>query len=293
MSWLSIRFQEKFAAVAVCFREKKIKIVRIVGTHSFSTMLIDTHAHICDPSFDPDRQAVLERAATAGIDAVIGVGENLADAERNLALADRYPMIWPAAGLYPTVLDMDQAEDMQAFIRRERSRLIAIGEVGLDFWMVKEEFGRAIQKKIFKSFIELSKELDLPLNVHSRSAGKHAIKQLLESDARRVQLHAFDGKASAAMPAVEAGFFFSVPPSVVRSRQKQKLVKQLPMASLLVETDSPVLGPDPKIRNEPANLAVSVNAIAEIKHFSQEAVMSAISDNAQRLYNYKEIKLCE
>jgi len=247
-------------------------------------LLVDTHAHICDPSFEPDRQAVLERAAAAGIDAVIGVGENLADAERNLALAQRYSMIWAAAGLYPTILDMDQAEDMQALIRRERRRLVAIGEVGLDFWVVKEESARHIQQEIFKWFIELSKELDLPLNVHSRSAGKHVVRMLLESNARRVQLHAFDGKTSAALPAVEAGFFFSVPPSVVRSRQKQKLVKNLPLASLLVETDGPVLGPDPKMRNEPANLMVSVKAIAEVKQISEDEVLTAVAENTARLY---------
>ena len=80
-----------------------------------------------------------------------------------------------------------------------------------------------------------------------------------------MQLHAFDGKASAALPAVEAGYFFSIPPSVVRSRQKQKLVKQLPLTCLLVETDSPVLGPEPGVRNEPANLPLAIRAIAEIK----------------------------
>ena len=163
-------------------------------------------------------------------------------------------MVKPAAGLYPTFLDCDQAEKMHAFIRSHRAQLAAIGEVGLDHWAVKEETDRELQREIFKNFIRLSQELGLPLNVHSRSAGRHVVAMLLEEGATRVQLHAFDGKASAALPAVEAGYFFSIPPSVVRSRQKQKLVKQLPLTCLLVETDSPVLGPEPGVRNEPANL---------------------------------------
>jgi len=124
----------------------------------------------------------------------------------------------------------------------------------------------------------------LPLNVHSRSAGRHAIALLLEHNAKKVQLHAFDGKASAALPAVEAGFFFSIPPSIVRSRQKQKLVKQLPLSCLLVETDSPVLGPSPDERNEPANSVISINAIAEIKNISKEEVMETVFDNTCRLF---------
>jgi len=83
---------------------------------------------------------------------------------------------------------------------------------------------------------------------------------------------------------VEAGYFFSIPPSVVRSRQKQKLVKQLPLSCLLVETDSPVLGPEPAVRNEPANLALSVQAIAEIKSLPIQAVAEAVAANTTRLY---------
>ncbi|MBW2411666.1 MAG: TatD family hydrolase [Deltaproteobacteria bacterium] len=97
-------------------------------------------------------------------------------------------------------------------------------------------------------------------------------------------MHAFDGKASAAMPAVEAGFYFSIPPSVVRSRQKQKLVKNLPLPCLRVETDSPVLGPTRDERNEPANVLISINAVAEIKGVSEAKVIEAVTENTRRLY---------
>ena len=246
--------------------------------------LVDTHTHICDSSFDPDRKDVLERASEAGIGAVIALGEDMADARRNIELADSHPMIRPAAGLYPTILDLDQAQQMQSFVRKERSKLVAIGEVGLDFWAVKEEPQKELQKEILKDFISLSRELDLPLNIHSRSAGRHTVALLLEHGATRVQMHAFDGKASVALPAVEAGFYFSIPPSVVRSRQKQKLLKHLPLSCLLVETDSPVLGPDPGKRNEPANVAVSVKAIAESKNIREGEVIEAVAENAKLLY---------
>ena len=246
--------------------------------------IVDTHAHICDSAFEADRGEVLKKAAGAGIGAIIAMGEDMADARRNIELADEHPIIFPAAGLYPTILDLDQAEQMHSFIRSERSKLVAIGEVGLDFWVVKEEPQKDLQKEILKSFISLSQELDLPLNIHSRSAGRNAVALLLENGATRVQMHAFDGKASAALPAVEAGYFFSIPPSVLRSRQKQKLVKHLPLSCMLVETDSPVLGPDPKKRNEPANITIAIKAIAELKSASEDKVLEAVSDNTRRLY---------
>jgi TatD DNase family protein len=247
-------------------------------------LLVDTHAHLCSAEFAHDLADVLCRAQRAGVGAVIAVGETLEDADRTLVLAKTHPMIRSAAGLYPTVLEPDQAAAMIEFIRRHREKLSAIGEVGLDYWAVKEEADRELQREIFKGFIRLSRELGLPLNVHSRSAGRHVVAMLLEEGATRVQLHAFDGKASAALPAVEAGYFFSIPPSVVRSRQKQKLVKQLPLTCLLVESDSSVLGPESGVRNELANLPFAVRAIAEIKSRPEQSVAQAVSENTARLY---------
>jgi TatD DNase family protein len=247
-------------------------------------LLVDTHTHICDPVFDKDRDTVLDAAAQAGVGAVIAVGETLDDAARNLELAQQHAMIRPAAGLYPTILDLDQAERMAAFIRDNRSVLVAIGEVGLDYWKVKGTEGRARQREIFGRFIDLSNELDLPLNVHSRSAGRHAVNLLLAANAVKVQLHAFDGKAAAALPAVEAGYFFSIPPSVVRSRQKQKLIRRLPLTSLLVETDSPVLSPAPGTRNVPANLLTAIDAVAKIKEIHVQEVVAQVAENTRRLY---------
>lgn len=246
--------------------------------------LIDAHAHLCDPVFDRDRDEVLARARQAGVGAVVAVGEDLPDARQNLLLAAAHPMIKAAAGLYPTHLDPAQAEEMTALIRRRRGDLAAVGEVGLDFWAVQDPADRQVQRQIFKLFIDLAGELDLPLNVHSRSAGRHALAMLFENGARRVQMHAFDGKAATALPGVEAGYFFSIPPSVVRSRQKQKLVARLPLECLLVETDSPVLGPEPGRRNEPANLTLAVKAIAEIKSLPEAQVAEAVTANTVRLY---------
>jgi TatD DNase family protein len=246
--------------------------------------IIDTHTHICDPVFDRDRKAVIERAKDKGITTIIAVSETIEDAKRNLELAVQHPELRPVAGLYPSHLDLDHAEEMITFIRKEKDRLIGIGEVGLDYWLVKEESEREIQQEIFCRFIDLSLELDLPLNIHSRSAGRHVISLLHEKGAKKVHLHAFDGKAATALPAVEAGYYFSVPPSVVRSRQKQKLVKQLPLSCLMVETDSPVLGAEPGQRNEPANILFSIETIAEIKGLNEGDLKEIALENTKNLY---------
>ena len=269
-------------------RQVRLHLCRAPGQRARLGRAVQEHrphpSRLCDPAFDPDRDRVLENAGRAGVSAVICVGENLSDAEKNLELAVRHSIIRPAAGIYPTLLDLDLAAKMSQFIRDHRKTLVAIGEVGLDYWMVKLEPDREIQREIFRSFIKLSNELGLPLNVHSRSAGKQAISALLECSATGVQLHAFDGRFATALPALEAGFFFSVPPSIVRSEQKKKLVKKLPLWSLLIETDSPVLGPVPQARNEPANALIAVKAITELKGLSEAEVMETVAENTQRLY---------
>jgi TatD DNase family protein len=130
----------------------------------------------------------------------------------------------------------------------------------------------------------LSNELDLALNVHSRSAGHYTVDLLLAAGARRVLMHAFDGKASHAVRAAESGFLFSVPPSVVRSEQKQKLVRRLPLGSLCLESDSPVLGPEREARNEPANLTFARDFIARAHGVSPERVDETTSTSARRLF---------
>jgi TatD DNase family protein len=251
------------------------------------SFLVDTHAHLGSPEFELDLDQVLERAKRIGISTIIAVSETLADARRNLDLAAMHPpMVRAAAGLYPTYLEPDAAAEMRRLIRENRQRLVAIGEVGLDYRIVEDEAAREIQREIFRGFIDLSDELDLPLNIHSRSAGKHAVTMLLARGARRVQLHGFDGKAASAMPAVEAGYFFSIPPSVIRSPQKQKLVRHLPLSCLLLESDSPVLGPNPRERNEPSNLLIALETIAELKGIHPDEVRETIADNVTRLYDF-------
>ena len=247
-------------------------------------MLVDVHCHLTSAEFSDDLGAVLDRAHRAGVTKMICVGETAADNREVLALADGFPELLPALGHYPAHLDEDMADRTEALIRAHRDEIVAIGEVGIDHWLAKDAETRARQHQLFSRFVRLAAELDLPLSVHSRSAGHHVLTLLTELGARRVCLHAFDGKAKYARQAAEAGFYLSVPPSVVRSPQKQRLVAAVPLSRLLLETDAPVLGPERDERNEPANVLHSVRMVAEIKGEDSRAVREACAENTRALF---------
>ena len=249
--------------------------------------LIDVHCHLADPCFDRDRDEVVKRALDSGVVAIVTSSQSLEEALKTAELCKRHRgVLYHSAGLDPCLLNEEAVLQVAKFIKRNRDQLVAIGEVGLDFHKVVERDRKEKQHKIFSFWISLARELDLPLVVHSRSAGKYAVEQLLAEGAERVLMHAFDGKVGYAIKAASRGFFFSIPTSVVYSQQKQKLVKHLPLESLMVETDSPVLGPKPG-RNEPANLHYAVEKIAEIKGISIEKVAEITFRNATAFFEIK------
>lgn len=255
--------------------------------------MIDCHAHLAISEFDADREAVIERARDAGVECIVVVGEDAEDDRRVLDVCARHSnRLKPCVGIHPDrfaedrpLPDHDAIQTVIELARVHRTRLIAIGEVGLDYWYVKTVERRAAQRRCLERMAELAGETELPLNVHSRSAGHQTLDLLVACGARRVLMHAFDGKASYAVRAAEQhGYLFSIPPSVVRSEQKQKLVRRLPLESLALESDSPVLGPERGVRNEPANLTHTVSCIAKLKGVSEQRVCEVTSSNARQLF---------
>lgn len=168
------------------------------------------------------------------------------------------------------------------YIRSISNKLVAIGEVGLDWFPKKKEN----QIDEFLKYINLAKELNLPLIVHSRSAGKYALKILLDNEAEKVVMHAFDGNSKAAKVAADNGYFFSIPPSIVRSEQKQKLVKNIPLKNLLLESDAPALGPVRGKTNFPENVKISAEEIARIKGIDLKTVDDLTTKNTKMLFGF-------
>ncbi|XP_066034403.1 putative deoxyribonuclease TATDN3 isoform X3 [Chamaea fasciata] len=206
---------------------------------------VDCHCHLAAPCFQQ-----------AAVSALVVVSERAGEFRSVVELSERFPgFVLPCLGVHPvqevspeeqrsvTLKDLDAALPL---IELYKDRLVGIGEVGLDFTprFASTDEQKEGQRQVLIKQIELARRLDLPLNVHSRSAGRPTINLLKEQGATRVLLHAFDGKPSVAMEGVKAGYYFSIPPSIVRSEQKQKLVKQLPLENMCLETDSPALGPE-------------------------------------------------
>jgi len=248
-------------------------------TRSFE--IVDTHCHLEEPEFDADLYEVIQRAVRASVHMTTSaIREDTW--ERAIDIARSHDSVSLALGLDPILCH--QVESAQDLIRVKREHLIALGEVGLDHYRERNHKKRADQEKTFRLMIELAKEIDLPLQVHSRSAGRRSLEVLSNMEVEKVQMHAFDGKASLARVASRENGYYSIPTSVVRSAQKRKLVKAVDIERILVETDSPVLGPDRETRNEPSNVWVALREVASILKREEEEMREILLENTLRLY---------
>ena len=276
------------------------------SSHMDLCKIVDCHAHLTASDFNEDLDKCLEDAMTVGISKIICVAENYEDCVSLLALKSKYPnLIEICCGQHPANVDINELPKILSFIDENHEELIGIGECGLDFSphvlknlkdtksieddeKIKEE-----QKFVLKKQIEKAIKYDLPLNVHSRSAGHHAITFLSENGAENVLFHAFDGRASYAKKACEThdNYLFSIPPSVHRSPQKQKLIQQLPIDHILLETDSPALSPVKGERNVPINISHSIEYIASIKKQNQNQIRQITTQNAIKLFKKLKIPL--
>jgi len=251
--------------------------------------IFDSHAHLCDEQFIDDIGDVIGRARENHVNKITLVTIDRKEFEAAINLKRKYPeTILLCLGMHPCNADLNDIDAVVEDIRNCKEPLHGIGECGLDF--TKKTLGEdpeAVKKEQYSVLlrqIELANELDLPLNIHSRQAGHYAIEFLKEHEAKKVVLHAFDGKSTYLRPALEAGYYFSIPPEVVRDPQKVKLVSKIPLDSLIIESDAPALGPVKGERNEPMYCRRSCEKIAEIKAISTEEVARVTTANFKALF---------
>ena len=258
-------------------------------------MLIDTHAHLDFRQFDDDRNAVLDRAWQAGIAAIITIGIDLKTSRAAVALAEAHERVFATVGFHPH--DAKTADDAALVELRDlarHSRVVAIGEMGLDFY--RDRSPRDVQRRVFRRQLQIAAELGKPVVVHGREAHADTLEilrqwiaesQMTFSEYRGV-LHCFSGNLALAQAVIELGFFIGVDgPITYRNAHKlPDIVKALPLDRLLVETDAPFLTPHPHRgqRNEPAYVRLVAEKIADTKNLPLEEVAQATTANAKALF---------
>jgi TatD DNase family protein len=255
------------------------------------SIFIDTHCHLDDPAFDPDREEVLARARMAGVEILILPGVEPEGIPRALALAERHPGLYVAVGIHPHVASQFSSQllvQLRSWARHPR--VVAIGEIGLDFY--RDRSPREAQREAFRAQLELAGELGLPVIIHQREAREAVMEELerwlaARPGARGV-LHAFSGDPAMARIAVEWGFLLGIggPLTYPRAESLREAARAVGLDGLVLETDAPYLPPQPHRgrRNEPAYLRNVAEALAQLLGLPMEQIARQTTANACRLF---------
>lgn len=261
---------------------------------------VDVHTHLTHEAFEQDCADVVARAMTMGLGAIVVNGLSKKSNRKTLALAQKYPIIKAALGIYPVEAVNEQlAPDFHLKIERfsikeeldfirqmaEQKQITAIGECGLDAHHLEEETFPQ-QEKVFISLIEIALKYQLPIIIHSRKRERRVLEILAAHQVQKVNMHCYGGKTNLAIQAAEKwGWCFSIPANVGRSHSFQSLSHKLPPECILTETDAPYLSPDPNERNEPANVTKTIPVIAGLRAWDEEKTIATIWNNYLRLFS--------
>ncbi|MFH1445550.1 MAG: TatD family hydrolase [Nanoarchaeota archaeon] len=252
--------------------------------------MIDIHAHLCFPDFDKDREHVIEQAK-GEMSAVIISSARYDEGVKVLKLAKKHPgFLFVTLGHHPTEGDHKgkNYNDVIQLIRENVDKIVAIGEVGLDYHWEKDEKKREEQKVVFQEFVDLAKELKKPLVIHSWDAERECYEMVKDSGLTCI-FHCYSGPKELANEILEHdNFYISISTGVVFSKGLRKIAKQMPLDRMLLETDSPFLDPDRERKhNVPWNIKISTEKIAKERKCSSEEILKTAKNNAVRVFGLK------
>ena len=252
--------------------------------------ILDTHAHLDDAAFDADRQQVLERGRTAGVQGFLNIAYRPDIWESSVALRDAQRDVEIAAGIHPQDAEIFSPAQSDRLAKRLLAlRPLGIGEAGFDFARPGPTFDQ--QQQAFQWQIELAIAAELPLVIHQRDAGDQLTRELdLWPELATVILHSFDGDERLAAWALDRGCFVGIGGLACRksSRGLRKALQVIPVEKLLLETDAPYLAPPGagSRRNEPANLPIVAATLAPLWSLTPEQLCRQTTANAKRLFNF-------
>jgi len=244
-------------------------------------MFIDVHSHLemCE---NLDR--IIWNARKNDVKIILTCGVDIKTNRKSLEISEKFPEVKSCLGIYPSdclKLSGKEIDSEIEFIGKNKNKIIAIGEVGLD---LKHIGDLDKQKENLGKFILLAKRLKLPVIIHSRKTEKEAVDFLENFNYKKIVMHCFSGNMKLIKRIVENGWSLSVPTNVKNSEHFQKMIEIVPIENLFCETDSPFLHPDKLRNNEPTNVIESYKKIAEIKKIKLIEVEKRIERNFERVF---------
>lgn len=255
-------------------------------------MIFETHAHYDDDKFIEDQNELITDVFNNGVGRIINVAASIESTSTTLELAHKYEHIYAAVGVHPSDID-GLNEESFAWLKEQAkdTKAVAIGEIGLDYYWDKEPEVQADQRVWFRRQLNLAKELELPVIIHSREAAEDTIQIMKEASAMGIPgvIHCYSYSKEMAEQFIKLGYYIGVG-GVVTFKNAKKLVETveaIPMERVLLETDCPYMAPEPHrgTRNDSRNIPYVVQKIAEIKNISPEEVEAITWDNAMKLFN--------
>jgi TatD DNase family protein len=274
-------------------------------------MLTDTHCHLDFNKFDEDRDAVIQRAFEAGVKLILIPALEMKSSQAIVKLANSHPNLFAAIGFHPTDLDEwnDSSIEELNILALAEKKVVAVGEIGLDYYWVKEPEKQAQQREVLKKQLLLAQEANLPIIIHMREEndvwfGQASVDllEILTEWQKNLQvqnhplakkpgvLHSFNGNLETAQKAIQHNFYIGVtgPVTYKNAEEKRQIIRELPLERILIETDAPFLTPVPYRgkRNEPAFVTHIADKIAEIHKTTREKVAEITSENANHLFGW-------
>ncbi len=254
-------------------------------------MIFETHAHYDDDKFTEDRDELILAVHESGVHPIINVGASIHSTQTTLELAKHYPFIYAAVGVHPSdVADLN--EDTFAWLKEQTTyaKTVAVGEIGLDYYWDKEADVQEKQRYWFGRQLQLAREADLPVIIHSRDAAADTLQVMRDNHAESIPgvIHCYSYSPELAQEFVRMGYYIGVG-GVVTFKNAKKLVETvqtIPMERILLETDSPYMAPEPHrgTRNDSRNIPYVIAKLAELKGITPQAVERITEENAYRLF---------
>ena len=250
-------------------------------------MYFESHAHYDDKRFDKDREELLSSLPSFGIDYVVNIGCDMKSSKKSIELSEKYDYIYASVGVHPHDVENMTEDDLATHRQRaNHKKEVAIGEIGLEYYY--DTSPRDTQRYWFKRQLELVKECNKPVIIHSREASQECFDIIKESGVNEGVIHCYSGSPEMALEYVKMGFYIGIGGVLTFSNAKKlvEVAKVLDLENILIETDSPYLSPVPNRgqRNDSRNLEFVVKKLAEIKGISEKEVADITSFNAKKIF---------